>query len=53
MPRKGSSAGDPNLEIVDVPYENSALAAYFLKSPNAQGPAPTVVLFNGLDVARR
>ncbi|MDH3439059.1 MAG: alpha/beta hydrolase, partial [Betaproteobacteria bacterium] len=38
-----------NLEIVDVPYENSALAAYFLKSPNTKGPAPTVVLFNGLD----
>jgi alpha-beta hydrolase superfamily lysophospholipase len=39
----------PNLEFVDVPYENSALAAYFLKSPYAKGPAPTVVLFNGLD----
>ena len=39
----------PNLEIVDVPYESSSLAAYFLKSPRAQGPAPTVVLFNGLD----
>jgi alpha-beta hydrolase superfamily lysophospholipase len=39
----------PNLEIVDVPYEGSSLAAYFLKSERAQGPAPTVVLFNGLD----
>jgi len=39
----------PNLEVVDVPYEESSLAAYFLKSPNAKGPAPTVVLFNGLD----
>jgi alpha-beta hydrolase superfamily lysophospholipase len=39
----------PNLEIADVPYENSTLAAYFLKSPVAKGPAPTVVLFNGLD----
>jgi alpha-beta hydrolase superfamily lysophospholipase len=39
----------PNLEIVDVPYEASSLAAYFLKSQRAQGPAPTVVLFNGLD----
>ena len=39
----------PNLEIVDIPYENSSLAAYFLKSPVAKGPAPTVVLFNGLD----
>jgi alpha-beta hydrolase superfamily lysophospholipase len=39
----------PHLEIVDVPYEGTALAAYFLKSPVAKGPAPTVVLFDGLD----
>jgi len=40
----------PTLEIVDVPYEGGkALPAYFLKSPVAQGRAPTVVLFDGLD----
>src|SRR5688500_10282036 len=39
----------PDLEIVDIPYENSTLAAYFLKSTRTKGPAPTVVLFNGLD----
>src|SRR5687767_2289922 len=39
----------PNLEIADVAYEKSSLAAYFLKSPTAKGRAPTVVLFNGLD----
>jgi alpha-beta hydrolase superfamily lysophospholipase len=39
----------PNIEFVDVPYEGSALPAYFMKSPVAQGPAPTVVLFDGLD----
>jgi alpha-beta hydrolase superfamily lysophospholipase len=39
----------PNLEIVDVPYEGSALPAYFMKSPTATGRAPTVVLFDGLD----
>ena len=39
----------PELEIVDVPYENSTLAAYFLKTTRTKGPAPTVVLFNGLD----
>ena len=39
----------PNLEIVDVPYDGTALPAYFLKSPVAKGPAPTVVLFDGLD----
>ena len=39
----------PNLEIVDVPYDGTALPAYFLKSPVAKEKAPTVVLFDGLD----
>lgn len=39
----------PNIEFVDVPYEGSALPAYFMKSAAAKGPAPTVVLFDGLD----
>ena len=39
----------PNLEIVDVPYEGTALPAYFLKAPSAAERAPTVVLFDGLD----
>ena len=39
----------PSLEIVDVPYDGSALPAYFLKSPVAKERAPTVVLFDGLD----
>jgi alpha-beta hydrolase superfamily lysophospholipase len=38
-----------NIEFVEVPYEGGALPAYFLKSPVAQGRAPTVVLFDGLD----
>lgn len=38
-----------NIEIVDVPYQGAALPAYFMKSPVATGPAPTVVLFDGLD----
>ena len=39
----------PQIEKVDVPYENGALAAYFMKAPNAAPQAPTVVLFNGMD----
>ena len=39
----------PNLEIVDVPYEGTALPAYFLKSRGTRRRAPTVVLFDGLD----
>jgi len=39
----------PNVEFVEVPYERSSLPAYFMKSPAAKGPAPTIVLFDGLD----
>lgn len=39
----------PNVEMVDVPYEDTSLPAYFMKSPVAKGPAPTIVLFDGLD----
>lgn len=39
----------PEIEFVDVPYEGTALPAYFMKSSRASGPAPTVVLFDGLD----
>jgi dipeptidyl aminopeptidase/acylaminoacyl peptidase len=40
----------PQIERVDVPYEGTALAAYFMKAPGTgDGRAPTVVLFNGMD----
>jgi len=38
-----------NIEFVEVAYEDTALPAYFMKSPVSKGPAPTVVLFDGLD----
>ena len=38
-----------NMERVDVAYDGSALAAYFMKAPNVSGKARTVVLFNGMD----
>jgi hypothetical protein len=39
----------PQIERVDVPYEGTALAAYFMRAPGVSGRAPTVVLFNGTD----
>jgi len=39
----------PNLERVEVPYENTTLPALFMKAPGAKGRAPTIVLFNGMD----
>ena len=47
--REGLKRRYPGIEFVDVPYEGTALPAYFLKSPVAKGSAPTVVLFDGLD----
>jgi len=39
----------PEIEFVEVPYENTTLPAYFLKAEGVTGPAPTVVVFDGLD----
>lgn len=39
----------PEIEWVDVPYEGKSLAAYFVKAKGVSGPAPTVVLFDGMD----
>jgi dipeptidyl aminopeptidase/acylaminoacyl peptidase len=39
----------PNMEKVEVPFEGKTLPALFLKAPNASKPAPTVVVFDGMD----
>ena len=40
----------PSIEFVEVPYEGGAtLPAYFMKAPGVTGPAPTVVVFDGMD----
>jgi alpha-beta hydrolase superfamily lysophospholipase len=39
----------PNIERVDVSYEGTSLAAYFMRAPGVSGPAPTMVVFDGLD----
>ena len=41
----------PNVEFVEVPYEGTTLPALFMKAP-ASGPAPTVVVLNGMDNAK-
>ncbi len=38
-----------NIERIDVPYDGTALAAYFMRAPGVSGRAPTVVVFDGLD----
>ena len=46
---KGILRRHPNVERVEVPYEDGSLPALFMKAPRASGPVPTVVLFDGLD----
>jgi dienelactone hydrolase len=47
--RAGLERRYPKIERVDVPYEKSALCAYFLKGEGVTGKAPTLVIFNGMD----
>ena len=48
--RKGLARSFPQIEPVEVPYEGKSLPAYFLKAAgNPTRPAPTVVVFDGLD----
>ncbi len=46
---KGLERSHPEIEWVEVPYESTTLPAYFLKGRGVTGPAPTVVVFDGLD----
>jgi dienelactone hydrolase len=46
---KGFPIRYPHFERVDVPYEGTTLPAYFVKAQGVSGPAPTVVVFDGLD----
>jgi dienelactone hydrolase len=46
---KGFPIRYPYFERVAVPYENTTLPAYFIRAQGVSGPAPTVVVFDGLD----
>ena len=45
----GLLARYPNLERVEVPYGNTTLPALFMKTSQAAGRVPTVVVFDGMD----
>lgn len=49
--QKGIARRYPEIERVEVPYEDTTLPAWFLKA-DVSGPAPTVVMFDGLDNAK-
>lgn len=46
---KGFPIRYPHFERVAVPYENTTLPGYFVRAEGVSGPAPTVVVFDGLD----
>ena len=46
--QEGLRRRHPEIEFCEVPYEGKTLPAYFMKSAKT-GPAPTVVLFDGMD----
>ena len=46
--QEGLRRRHPDIEFVEVPYENTTLPAYFVKA-KAGGRAPTIVLFDGMD----
>jgi len=49
--RRGIARRYPNIERVEVPYEGTTLPAWFYRADVA-GPAPAVVMFDGLDNAK-
>jgi dienelactone hydrolase len=46
--RRGLARRHPNVERVELPYAGTTLPALFMRAP-VTGPAPTVVVFNGMD----
>ena len=47
----GLRARHPEIEFVEVPYDGTTLPALFMKAP-VSGPAPVVVIFDGMDNAK-
>jgi dienelactone hydrolase len=47
--REGLKRRHPEIEFVEVPYEDETLPAYFMKGQGAKGKATTVVVFDGMD----
>ena len=49
LQQKGILMRHANVERVEVPFEGGKLPALFMKAHNASGPAPTIVVFDGMD----
>jgi dienelactone hydrolase len=42
----------PEIEFLEIPYEQTSLPALFVPARGVDGPAPTVVIVNGMDNAK-
>jgi dienelactone hydrolase len=42
----------PEIDFVEVPYEGASLPALFMPAQGVRGPAPVVVVFDGMDNAK-
>ncbi|QFZ19039.1 alpha/beta hydrolase family protein [Saccharothrix syringae] len=50
LAQRSFDLADPRTTRVEVPFEGTALPAYFTKAPAAdRGPAPVLIMWNGLD----
>ncbi|WP_448612796.1 alpha/beta hydrolase family protein [Modestobacter sp. URMC 112] len=53
LAQKSFDLRDPRVTRVEIPYEGTTLPAYFSAAPaTEEGPAPVIVLVNGLDSAK-
>src|SRR4029453_3353494 len=53
LAQKSFDLKDPRVSSVAIPYEGATLPAYFSQAPATDdGPAPVIVLVNGLDSAK-
>jgi dienelactone hydrolase len=49
----GIRLGEPTIEFIEVPYQNTTLPALFMRAAGTGGnPAPTIVIVNGMDNAK-
>ena len=46
--QKAGELFQPKFEVLEIPYENTTLPAYFIKADNSK-PKPTIIIYPGLD----
>lgn len=47
--QKAGKLFQPEFEVLEIPYENTTLPAYFIKADDSSQPRPTIILHTGYD----